>query len=191
VPVPPGAIQGSTGSAPQWSVLLLVRGAAAPAHRAAIDFYRAHGFAADTDSIVHRGAYRITVVVENRDHSPNETFLAIALTQGAPQATPPSLAPSVLPGRPSIGLAEARRAGLQVAFVAPAGASTARIRVLRGRLAIASKTATVHAGRNSVVVRSAALKRRLRPGRYVLQVVLRAANGTSGAAGSTGMRVTR
>src|SRR4051812_41195086 len=87
VPLPPGSLQGATGGAGQWSVLLLVSGSAAQAHAAAVAFYRAHGFTADTDSILHNAAHQVTVVVENRDHSPNETFIAIGVANR--QATPP------------------------------------------------------------------------------------------------------
>jgi CHRD domain len=80
VPVPPGQIQGSTGAAGQWSVLLLVSGSAAQAHKSTVAFFVAHGFRALSDSIVQKGARRITVVVENRDHSPNETFILVAVT---------------------------------------------------------------------------------------------------------------
>src|SRR4051812_28707696 len=97
VPLPPGALEGATGRAPQWSALLLVRGDAPAAHRAAVAFYRGRGFASITDSIVRRGAYRVTIVVENRDHSPGETFLAIGVTRTGGAA---ALRPSMLPGRP-------------------------------------------------------------------------------------------
>jgi hypothetical protein len=86
VPLPSGSLQGATGGAGQWSVLLLVPGSAAQAHAATVAFYRAHGFTADTDSILHDAAHQITIVVENRDHSPNETFIAIGVAnrQAAP-----------------------------------------------------------------------------------------------------------
>src|SRR5262249_50044848 len=40
----------------------------------------------DTDSILHDAAHQVTIVVENRDHSPNETFIAIGVAnrQAAP-----------------------------------------------------------------------------------------------------------
>lgn len=79
VPLPAGSLQGATGGGGQWSVLLLVSGSAAQAHAATVAFYRAHGFVADTDSILHNGAHQVTVVVENRDHSPNQTFIAIGV----------------------------------------------------------------------------------------------------------------
>jgi hypothetical protein len=88
VPLPPGQLQSATGGGGQWSVLLLVDGSAAQAHSAAVAFYRAHGFVAETDSILHNAAHRVTIVVENRDHSNAHTFVAIGV--GARQAAPSS-----------------------------------------------------------------------------------------------------
>jgi hypothetical protein len=86
VPLPPGELQSATGGGGQWSVLLLVGGSAADAHGATVAFYTAHGFVAETDSILHDATHRVTIVVENRDHSPNATFLAIGV--GPRQAAP-------------------------------------------------------------------------------------------------------
>jgi hypothetical protein len=80
VPVPPGQLQGSTGSSGQWSLLLLVDGSAAEAQKSTTAFFVAHGFRRVSDSIVQKGRRRITVVVENRDHSPNQTFILVAVT---------------------------------------------------------------------------------------------------------------
>jgi CHRD domain len=80
VPLPAGQIQGSTGGNGSWTVELLVNTGAAQAHKAAVDFYVGRGFKAETDSIVSNGTRRITIVVENRDHSPSQTFLLIAVT---------------------------------------------------------------------------------------------------------------
>jgi hypothetical protein len=79
VPLPPGQLQSATGGAGQWSVLLLVSGSAPDAHASTVAFYRAHGFVAETDSILHNASHRVTIVVENRDHSPTETFVAIGV----------------------------------------------------------------------------------------------------------------
>ena len=81
VPLPAGKLQGATGRAGQWSVLLLVRGSAARAHRTTVAFYKAHRFRARTDSILQRGRFRVTIVVENRDHSAAKTFVAIGVTR--------------------------------------------------------------------------------------------------------------
>jgi hypothetical protein len=112
VPLPPGQFQAATGGGGQWSVALLVSGSAADAHAATVAFYRAHGFVADTDSILHDAAHQVTIVVENRDHSPTRTFVAIGVGPRAaapPGANPGSPAPSPAPAAP-VSLA-ARLAG--------------------------------------------------------------------------------
>jgi hypothetical protein len=86
VPLPAGQLQSSTGGGGQWSVLLLVDGSAAEVHASTVAFYRAHGFVADTDSILHNASHKVTIVVENRDHSAAHTFVAIGV--GANTATP-------------------------------------------------------------------------------------------------------
>jgi hypothetical protein len=83
VPVAPGRIQGSTASTGQWSLLLLVDRSAAAAHSSTVAFYVAHGFRRLSDSVVQKGTRRVTVVVENRDHSPSKTFVLIAVTTHA------------------------------------------------------------------------------------------------------------
>jgi hypothetical protein len=83
VPVAPGRIQGSTASAGQWSLLLLVDRSAAAAHKSTVAFYVAHGFRRLSGSVVQKGTRRVTVVVENRDHSPSKTFVLIAVTTHA------------------------------------------------------------------------------------------------------------
>jgi hypothetical protein len=88
VPLPPGQLQSATGSGGQWSVLLLVNGSAADAHASTVGFYKAHGFVAESDSILQNASHRVTIVVENRDHSPNVTFIAIGV--GPRQAPAPS-----------------------------------------------------------------------------------------------------
>jgi len=96
VPLPPGQLQSATGGGGQWSVLLLVDGSAAQAHDSTVAFYRSNGFVAETDSILHNAAHRVTIVVENRDHSPSHTFVAIGVgppTAGA-AVGPPTAAPA-------------------------------------------------------------------------------------------------
>jgi hypothetical protein len=88
VPLPPGQLQSASGANGQWSVLLLVDGSAAQAHAATVAFYRAHGFVAETDSILHNASHRVTIVVENRDHSAAHTFVVIGV--GPRQATAPA-----------------------------------------------------------------------------------------------------
>jgi hypothetical protein len=87
VPLPPGQLQSASGGAGHWSVLLLVDGPADQAHASTVAFYRAHGFAADTDSILHDAGHQVTVAVEARDHSTRRTFIAIAV---GPRAAPSS-----------------------------------------------------------------------------------------------------
>jgi hypothetical protein len=79
VPLPPGQVQSASGGNGQWSVLLLVNGSAADAHASTVAFYRARGFVAETDSILHNATHRVTIVVENRDHSAAHTFVAIGV----------------------------------------------------------------------------------------------------------------
>jgi hypothetical protein len=79
VPLPPGQLQSATGGGGQWSALLLVDGSAAEAHAATVAFYRSHGFVAETDSILHNASHKVTIVVENRDHSAAHTFVAIGV----------------------------------------------------------------------------------------------------------------
>jgi hypothetical protein len=104
VPLPPGQLQGATGGAGQWSVLLLVDGSAADAHSATVAFYRARGFVAETDSVLHNAAHRVTIVVENRDHSPNQTFIAIGVGP-APAAAPAPVPASPAPASGRVPLA--------------------------------------------------------------------------------------
>jgi hypothetical protein len=86
VPLAPGELQSATGGAGHWSVLLLVDGPADQAHASTVAFYRAHGFVADTDSVLHDATHQVTVAVEARDHSPRRTFVAIAVGPRAPSS---------------------------------------------------------------------------------------------------------
>ena len=49
--------------------------------RSALQFYVADGFAADSPSTAHRGHRTVTLVTENRDHSPTSTQLVIGVTE--------------------------------------------------------------------------------------------------------------
>jgi CHRD domain len=86
VPLAPGQLQSATGGAEHWSVLLLVDGPAGPAHASTVAFYRAHGFVADTDSVLHDATHQVTIAVEARDHSPGRTFVAIGVGPRAPSS---------------------------------------------------------------------------------------------------------
>ena len=79
VPLPPGELKATSGSAGQWSALLRVPGSAADALRSAMQFYVAAGFTQDSPSTAHRGRYTTTLVTENRDHSPTSTNLVIGV----------------------------------------------------------------------------------------------------------------
>jgi hypothetical protein len=80
VPLPTGALKGSTGAAGQWSVLLVVDDGAESARAATVSLYLAHGYVAESDSVVRNQRYRVTVVAENRDHSQLQSNLAIGVT---------------------------------------------------------------------------------------------------------------
>jgi hypothetical protein len=80
VPLPPGDTQATSGSAGQWSALLRVPGSAADALGAAMRFYVAAGFTPDSPSTAHRGRYTVTLVTENRDHSPTSTNLVVGIS---------------------------------------------------------------------------------------------------------------
>jgi CHRD domain len=87
LPLPPGQLQSATGGAGRWSVLMLVDGPAGQALATTTGFYRAHGFVADTDAILHDATHRLTIAVEARDHSPRRAFVAIAV---GPRAAAPA-----------------------------------------------------------------------------------------------------
>jgi hypothetical protein len=81
VSLPPGELLATSGSDGQWSALLRVPGSAADALRAAMQFYVAAGFTQDGASTAHRGPVAITLVTENRDHSPTSTNLAVGVAE--------------------------------------------------------------------------------------------------------------
>jgi hypothetical protein len=81
VPLPSGSLQGSTGAAGRWSVLLLVRGSAAGVQRSTKRFYLHAGYRSVGDAVVRRGAVRITIAAAARDHSPSETNLTLGVTR--------------------------------------------------------------------------------------------------------------
>jgi hypothetical protein len=141
VPLPPGQLQSATGSGGQWSVLLLVDGSAATAHASAVAFYRAYGFVAETDSILHDATHQVTIVAENRDHSAARTFVAIGV--GSRTAAPAS-------GRTALATRLAGH-GRGAATVTIAGARLCwTIRNLHG--VARPRAATIRQGR-SVIVR--------------------------------------
>jgi hypothetical protein len=76
VPVPPGSVQGTNITAAHAVVQLIVNGSAAQAMRSTTRFYRLRGFTG-AGATLHRGTRRVTIVVENRDHSNAHTFVVI------------------------------------------------------------------------------------------------------------------
>ena len=196
VPVPSGTIQGSTGSAGHWTVQLLMRGSAPAVKKSAVDFYVARGYRQVADAVLDQGSRRVTLVVENRDHSASETFLVIALDESAgvsPSGATPAVSRLTTPAR--VRLSRARLEGLTVRFRAPAGASSAILRAERvtatGRRLVGSRSAVVRPGADTFPLRDAAFRRRLVPGTYRLTVTLRDAGGRAGRAASVAVRVTR
>jgi len=81
IPIPAGRLQSSAGSAGQWTALILAIGSARDVLRSAATFYLAEGFTAVNDSMLRRPPFAITIGVENRDHSPTETYLVVAVTR--------------------------------------------------------------------------------------------------------------
>lgn len=75
VPAPPGVIQGSTHA----TVLALAPGSAQTVMLQTVERYRSAGFVAETDAILHNSLHRVTINVENRDHSATETFVIVAV----------------------------------------------------------------------------------------------------------------
>jgi hypothetical protein len=135
---------------------------------------------------------------------PRQAVLAAplqALTQAPAaqlvSAASPAPAPvaRVVRGPVRIGLATARRSGLRATFDAPSGARGATVQAYRlaggGRQLIGSRTLRIRAGRTTVAVNAAAVRRKLRPGGYALRIVLRDAAGRSGKAVSATVRVAR
>jgi hypothetical protein len=217
IPLPPGSLQGSTGSAGRWSVLLLTSGSAASVQRSTQDFYLARGFKTTANAVVTRGAEQITILAAARDHSPTETNLTLGVTSGNPGTTSPGAAnpgpaspgqaypgsgpagsgpvATIMPGRRHVALDRARRTGLRVRFTAAAGARRVTIRAYRtsgGRHELlGSTTAAVHGGTNSIPLNAVAIRRQIRTGLYTLEVVLNGADGAAGPTSSAAVRVTR
>ena len=110
----------------------------------------------------------------------------------APRARPLALAGLSMPQRLSRRVA--RRAGLRVAMRLPAGTSTVTLRVYRmdgGRRRHIGTVARVapHAGPYRLRLNSAKLRRRLVPGRYVLEVTPSAGAGLPGSTTRRAFRV--
>jgi hypothetical protein len=93
----------------------------------------------------------------------------------------------------TVPAAAAATTGLVVRFAAPAGVTSASLRVLRqrGRRAtvLASQVVNVKRGVNKVALKAAALKRRRVHGLVVVEVRLRRADGRAGAPKRTAVRI--
>ena len=110
-------------------------------------------------------------------------------------AAPRSLDATLLGTRQRIGRAQARRSGVTARFRAPAGSRTAVVTVSRMagdelRL-VGTKRVRVRAGANTVKLNAAKLRRKLTPGLYYLEVVVRDARGRAGEPAAGFVRVLR
>jgi hypothetical protein len=93
LPEPPGAIQGSTHpNATSWTAQTLAAGSTQTVMSQIVASYLAAGFITDTEATLHDATHRVTIVVENRDHSNAETFVVISVT-GRSAGRPPSINP--------------------------------------------------------------------------------------------------
>ncbi|MFE4543833.1 hypothetical protein [Arthrobacter sp. NPDC056727] len=79
VPVPPGQLQGSGGTAGARTVLLTVPGGADEVLAAAEVFYESNGFSKTGSGQLSKGPYTVVMVARNRDHSAAQTDLTISL----------------------------------------------------------------------------------------------------------------
>jgi hypothetical protein len=117
----------------------------------------------------------------------------VAITAPVPAVTL-RVARLAAPGR--LSARGARRNGLTASFVAPRGADYADARLYRldgtRRTLVARKTFATTAGRRDVArFTSAAIRRKLRAGRYVLEVRTGPALGSLGPAVTKGLRIAR
>jgi hypothetical protein len=81
VPLPAGNIVASAGKSPNWSVLIVIPAGAAQGQKAAIAFFVANGFTADSAFVVHNSLFRLTMLAVNRDHSATKSNLTIAIAR--------------------------------------------------------------------------------------------------------------
>ena len=118
---------------------------------------------------------------------------APVLAPPATRATPPVA--TMQRGAVRIAATTARRHGLVARFTVPHGAVGAAIRVSRvrngERTPLRTRSFTVRGGQVLVSLGAKALRRKLTPGRYVIEVTLRDASGRVGAPASTVVHVTR
>jgi hypothetical protein len=215
IPLPQGTLQGSTGAAGRWTVVLLVGGSAAEVQRSTESFYVAAGFTPAGNAVVRRGTEEITILAAARDHSPTETNLTLGVTDSGAGAgagtgtggttggttgtgagtTGSGLVATIVRGNRRLSLVRVRRSGLRIRCSAPPQARSATLRAYRSvggkRRLLGTKTATIHGATSVIVLDEAATRRRIKPGLYVLEVVLHDAAGSAGPAASTTVRVMR
>gem|GEM_PF-2577565 len=194
ISLPPGTLQGATGAAGQWSVLILARGSAADTLRSTERFYEVAGFGHDGNATMRRGSERIVIVAENRDHSATATNLTLGVTDLRSAADGAGPIAVIDPGSRVVSLQRARRSGLSVRFIAPPSARRATVREYAtsggSRRLIGSRRVPTRGGSTTVTLGGARVRRRARPGTYLLEVVLRDGAGTQGPAASMRVRVT-
>jgi hypothetical protein len=119
----------------------------------------------------------------------------LGVSQSKPSTARPMLIATILPGHPRIRLGQAKRKGLHVRLTAPTTARRATLRAYRTdggtRDLLGTHTQVVHPGTNTVALASAAIRRRITPGSYELEIVLQDAGGKRGAPASTSVRIVR
>jgi hypothetical protein len=110
-----------------------------------------------------------------------------------PAVARPAPVVSALAAPATLPAATAARAGIVVRFTAPAGATTATIRVLRTRgrrrTVLGTQVVRVRHGLNRVALNGKALRRRLGRGRVIVEVRLRRGTGHAGAPQRTVVRI--
>jgi len=80
LPLPAGSVTGATGAGSSWTVQLRLAGSADEVRRRTEAFYAARGFATTgTPDVLVRGALRLVVVAENRDHSATSSTLVLGV----------------------------------------------------------------------------------------------------------------
>jgi hypothetical protein len=68
-----------------WVLAIVMAGDAAAVRKSVVDLYQAHGFTVDPHAyipvILSSAAYKISVTMFARDHSPTETDVALQVTR--------------------------------------------------------------------------------------------------------------
>jgi hypothetical protein len=189
-PAPAGGGAAAGGAAPAPGAAGAGAGAVVPAGAGAAAGAPAPGGAGAAAAPGTVGVAAIPGLAPAGAAAPPATGAAPAAGTAA-AALVPRIAGLVAPA--TVPAAVARRAGLVVRFTAPAAGGTAVVRVLRKRQGalrlIGSQVVTVRRGANRVALGAKALRARLTPGRFVVQVVPRARNGRAGRALAATLRV--